>query len=232
MEQVRPNLTRIELRGVNAFLWTGQGGPTLIDTGYPWTYNKLLDALRDAGIQPADLQRIIITHCDLDHIGGLKGLTEWSEATIACHTVAAEYIEGKKRLPAPHSLAGLLFRAGNSAIVRIYKPFVEENRVQELLLDKEMTPEGFKVVHLPGHSPGQIGLYHKQEGIFIAGDAVVIHDGELTLPPKMYTVNMQQAIESLGKLKKLRFDTACFGHGPCITQGADDKIRAFVDSLS
>jgi glyoxylase-like metal-dependent hydrolase (beta-lactamase superfamily II) len=95
-----------------------------------------------------------------------------------------------------------------------------------------MTPEGFMVVHLPGHSPGQIGLYHKQEGIFIAGDAVVIHDGELTLPPKMYTVNMQQAIESLGKLKKLRFDTACFGHGPCITQGADEKIRAFVDSLS
>jgi len=43
METVRPHLLRIELSNVNAFLWTGPGGPTLIDTGYPWTFNKLLD---------------------------------------------------------------------------------------------------------------------------------------------------------------------------------------------
>jgi len=96
MEKVCPDLIRIELRGVNVFLWTGQGGPTLIDTGYPWTYNKLLDELHAAGVQPSDLKRIIITHADLDHIGGLKGLIEVSDAAIACHTVAADFITGKK----------------------------------------------------------------------------------------------------------------------------------------
>ena len=231
MEQVRPHLIRIELGGVNAFLWIGPGGPTLIDTGYPWTFNKLLDELKAAGVQPADLQRILITHSDIDHIGGLKGLTELSDAVVACHTVEAPFITGKKPLPAPRGLHGALVKGGNRLVAAIYKPFVDESEVRELLLDKEKTPEGFTVIFLPGHSPGQIGLYHKQEGLFIAGDALLNRKNRLSLPPGFFTIDREQAVESLQRLRKLRFDTACFGHGPCIPQEADKQILAFLDGL-
>jgi len=230
MEKVCPDLIRIELNGVNVFLWTGEGGPTLIDTGYPWTYNKLLDELHAVGVQPADLQRIIITHSDLDHIGGLKGLMEVSDAVVACHTVAADFITGKKSIPTPRTLDGWFMGLVFRFIERTYHPFVDESEVKELLLDKEMLPEGFRVVFLPGHCPGQIGLYHKEKGLFIAGDAIVIRNGRLNLPPRVYTVNEEQAIESLQKLRKLKFDKACFGHGPCITENADQQILAFLDS--
>lgn len=230
METIRPHLLRIELSNVNAFLWTGSGGPTLIDTGYPWTFNKLLDELKAAGIQPTDLQRIIITHADLDHIGGLKGLMTVSDAKIACHTAEAAFITGQSPLPTRHSLVGWLAGLGNRTIEGIYKPFVDE--VQELLLDKDKTPEGFTVVYLPGHSPGQIGLYHKQEGMLITGDAIINRNNKLSLPPTLFTPNKVQAIESLNKLRKLHFETACFGHGPCLTEGAEAKIRTFLETLS
>ena len=35
----------------------------------------------------------------------------------------------------------------------------------------------FEVLHLPGHSPGSIGLWEKDSGIFFSGDA--IYDGPL-----------------------------------------------------
>jgi len=212
-------------------LWLGPGGPTLIDAGYPWTFNKLLDELKTAGVQPADVQRIIITHADLDHIGGLKGLLTVSDAAIACHTAEAAFITGKKALPVRRSLAGWAAGVGNRIVAGIYKPFVDK-MPELLLLDKETTPEGFTVVYLPGHSPGQIALYHKKEGLLITGDAVINRHNRLSLPPRLFTPNERQAIESLKKLKTLHFETACFGHGPCITEGADKKIRVFVDSLN
>ncbi len=230
MEAVPPHLIRIELSSVNVFLWTGPGGPTLIDTGYPWTFNKLLDELKAAGVQPADIQRIIITHADLDHIGGLKGLTTFSDAAIACHAVEASFITGKRPLPVRRSLAGRILQLGNKAVQGVYKPFVDE--VQTLLLDKQKTPEGFTVVYLPGHSPGQIGLFHKDEGLLITGDALLNRNDHLSLPPSIFTPNKEQAIESLAKLRKLDFETACFGHGPCITSDAKAKILAFLETLS
>ncbi|HID33026.1 MAG TPA: MBL fold metallo-hydrolase [Anaerolineae bacterium] len=228
MENVHPDLIRIELGRVNAFLWTGEGGPTLIDTGYPWTFSKLLDELSAAGVQPVDLERIIVTHADLDHIGGLKGLTELSDAPVACHTVEAAYVTGRKSKTL-RGVRGKIMQGIIRLAETIYKPHVDE--VQELLLEKETTPEGFTVWHTPGHAPGHISLHHKQAGLFIAGDAIFNEKDTLSLPLRTFTPDEGQAIESLGKLKRLKFDMACFGHGPCITEHADEKIWAFIEAL-
>lgn len=229
METVLPDLIRIDLGYVNVFLWTGAAGPTLIDTGFPWTFSRLVEALKAAGVKPADIQRIIITHADLDHIGGLRKLRSLTSAPIACHTAEAAFITGKAPLPMRRTLPGRLVGLGGRALSGLTRPTVPE--VQDYLLDKDTTPEGFRVVYLPGHSPGHIALYHKEEGVLIAGDAILNRHNRLSLPPRLFTPDEKQAVESLNKLKPLHFETACFGHGPCITEGADKKIRSFVEHL-
>ncbi len=229
METVSPHLLRIDLGYVNSFLWVGPGGPTLIDAGLPWSFGKLLQGLEAANVRPADLQRIIITHADLDHIGGLRQLAGLTSAPVFCHAAEAAYVRGKKPLPSRRSLPGWVAGAGVRALAAHYKPFAAGEMT--LLLDKEKTPEGFTVVFLPGHSPGQIGLYHKQESVLILGDALMNRRGRLSLPSTIFTLDEQQARASLAVLRKLRFQQACFGHGPCIDSAADEKIIAFLDSL-
>ena len=229
METVSPHLIRIKLGYVNAFLWTGDHGPTLIDTGMPWTLNTLVEALQAANVQPSDLQRIIITHADIDHMGGLKGLLEMSDAVVACHTVAAPFITGERPLPRRKGLAGVMLGVGQRVLTGLYKPFIPQ--VQELLLDKEQTPEGFTVIYMPGHCPGQIALYHKEERLILLADALDNRNNRVSLTPRLMTINEALAIESLGRLKRLKFDTACFGHGDCITVNADAQIRTFIERL-
>ena len=50
------------------------GESVLIDTGYETTSNDVLSYLRARGVN--QLQRIIITHYDRDHIGGLRAIAE------------------------------------------------------------------------------------------------------------------------------------------------------------
>lgn len=223
---VSPDLHRLDLGGVNAYLWTGAAGPTLIDAGMPGSFQTLLHDLAAVGVQPADLQRIILTHADLDHIGGVKALAQLTSARILCHTAEAAYVRGEKSKGPTPSLLGYLIRPFFALVYRRYRPAAP--RVDQLLLDGETLPEGFTVVHMPGHSPGQIALHHAGRGILIAGDALNNRGDRLHLPPPLFTPQMAAARESLARLSKYSFEIACFGHGPPLVGGADAAIAAFV----
>ncbi len=229
MERLRENFYALPLNGVNAFLWTGPGGPTLIDTGYPWTADKLLAQIQEAGVQASELQRIIITHADLDHAGGLDAVRAHTQAQVCCHTAEADYVLGRRH-KGRKGLAGVLSTPIFLLLNRKYKPHLQ--RIDQLLLDGETLPDGFTVLHTPGHSPGHICLHHKEAGIMIFGDALANRDGELTLPPKIFTPNMPQANESLQAVLRKHYDLACFGHGPALQPQADAAITAFVKALS
>lgn len=226
MHSLTPEFHWLELGDVNAYLWTGQGGPTLIDTGYPWTFTKLRAEMAAVDVAPSDLQRIIVSHGDIDHAGGLTELRNQSNAVICCHAAEAAYVRGLKRKKRARNLAGLLTTPILLVLNWRYKPY--RGKIEELVIDGKKLPEGFIVIHTPGHSPGHIALYHKEARILIAGDSLVNRKGKLGLPPALFTPNMAQAIESLQRYTRLKYDIACFGHGPALTSNASARIAEFV----
>jgi glyoxylase-like metal-dependent hydrolase (beta-lactamase superfamily II) len=82
---------------------------------------------------------------------------------------------------------------------------------------------GIKVLHTPGHTPGSISLYLKQEKALIVGDLLANRFG-LSLPSRMFTVNLAQEIESINRISSLDFEVVCFGHGPPLTKDASESI--------
>jgi len=232
VNQIIPGLWAIDEIGgiVNCFLWEWSGGLTLIDTGMPASAHTILDALAAKGHALHNVRRIIVTHGDVDHAGSAAKLKRATGAVVGCHSVEKVLLEHPdKRVP-----AALLYRP-IFALLRLLPQFtVLPVTPDELYVDGQQTPEGFIVVHTPGHTPGHISLLHREKRVLIVGDALNNRGGKLQLPPPIFTPDMTNAQRSAWKLAKKYgedFDVMVFGHGAPILQNGGRKVQSLVTQL-
>ncbi len=217
---------------VNAYVWERpDGGLTLIDAGMPKDAAKILAFGRRLGLERLD--RIIATHGDIDHVGGLAEVQAATGARVICHAVEKDVVEGRKPREMGRSAAARLYGPLFNVVSRSMLGYRPVSRVDELVLDKAVLPEGFQVVHVPGHTAGQIALFEPQRGILIAADALNNRNDRLGEPPAIATPLPAVARESIRKLARLPgVQVIVFGHGQPITVNAAQRLSAFADSLS
>ena len=87
---------------------------------------------------------------------------------------------------------------------------------------------GIRIIHTPGHTPGHIVLYLKQNKILIAGDMLNIIDGELVGPNPQHTLDMDSAIKSLQKLTQYDIEKIITYHGGLYTENLNQKIAELI----
>lgn len=198
-----------KLGGVNCYLIETDTGYILIDTGYSNKRTELEEELERAGCKPGNLKLIVLTHGDFDHTGNAAYLREKFGAKIAMHHDDSGMSE-----------RGDMFwnrRKGNiflGMIARILFRFGRRERFKpDLYIDDgyDLSKYGFdaKVLHIPGHSMGSIGILTADGNLF-CGDLFENKD-----KPVLNSImdDLRAANESVKKLKSLDIKTVYPGHG-------------------
>lgn len=231
--EIVPGLHLVDGMGavVNAYVWERpDGGLTLIDAGMPKDAGKILAFARTLGIERLD--RIIVTHGDIDHIGGLAEVQAATGARVISHAVEKQVIEGSQARDMGYGPVARVYGPLMEVVTRRFMGYRPVKKVDELVLDKQMLPEGLQVVHAPGHTAGLIALHQPERGILIVGDAFGSRNNQLHMPVAMATPRKDVARDSIRKLAELKgIQVICCGHGAPVTQDAEAKLQAFAARL-
>ncbi len=196
-------------------------GATLVDTGMPGQFSQLVEAMNQVGVTLGDVHRVILTHQDVDHIGGLPDLLRERPTNLQVWAHAADrpYIEGEKTLlkANPERTREMLSHMPPAVRSQVEAMFVHlpTGRVNRELMDGEVLPVGggTRVIHTPGHTPGHLSFFVEAENTLITGDAMLVKEGELQGPNPANTLDMEQATRSLAKLADLPVKMVVCYHG-------------------
>jgi glyoxylase-like metal-dependent hydrolase (beta-lactamase superfamily II) len=201
----------------NPYLIVDEDGLTLIDAGLPGSHKMILSYISRLGRAPRDLKRIILTHSDLDHVGGLGALHKATGARTFASKMEAEAIAlGRSSKPAPPGRT--IFRRIYTMIFKA-KPLV----IDEIIADGQVLPVlgGLRVLDTAGHSPGHVSLFAEAAGVLFCGDSMVGTDQGLRGSRPQMTWNPEMAAEAVARQAALKPSIVCPGHGPVVVDAPD-----------
>lgn len=169
----------------------------LIDTGRPGQGKGIIKELKSMNINPEDINHILITHHDVDHIGGLAYLQEKTGATVWASKEDIPYIHGDKPRP------------GHKRIISMFMRVKKPGKINHFPENMEIS--GIKVIPTPGHTPGHVSLIYKN--VLFTGDLVRNSKGKIEPMKSSMNWDSSLAMESILKIEEYDFEWICTTHG-------------------
>ncbi len=175
----------------NIFFYTKDGTTIMIDAGY--NYERLREKMEWIGIDPSEIQHILITHQDTDHVGAVERDSDglFRDATLYIGEVENRYLTKEVR----RKVYGGWYKL----------PYVEIDNRKVLLKDGQVLDiEGIKVecIMVPGHTWGHM-VYLVDDAYLFTGDTIWFGpDGGRSFLNALAEDN-RLSIKSLAMLKEL-----------------------------
>jgi glyoxylase-like metal-dependent hydrolase (beta-lactamase superfamily II) len=198
---------------MNVYFVRDGDGVLVFDAGIA----AMTKAVAMAGAQLGGITRVVLGHGHPDHRGLAPGLS----VPTFCHPAERADAEGDGgrsyfRLDelAPHGriVLGGMLDVWDGGPVSIAGTVDEGDEVA-----------GFRVVHLPGHAPGLIGLWRDRDRLALVSDCFYTLDPQTGLhshprvPHRAFNQDTEQARASIRKLAALEPAAAWAGHADPLT---------------
>lgn len=195
-------------RSMNVYLLEGSDGITVFDAGI----KGMGPAIAAAGAQHGGVARVVLGHGHPDHRGAAPAIG----APVHCHPAEVADTEGdggvhyfdlQKCDPWGRALLGTMLPIWDGGPVRVAGTVDEGDDVA-----------GFRVVHLPGHAPGLIGLWREEDRLALVSDCFYTLDpqtgrhGPPRVPHAAFNEDTDVARASMRKLAELEPAVAWAGH--------------------
>jgi len=187
----------------------------LVDVGTDENVERLASLIsKQRGLDK--VKKIVLTHTHFDHAGGAAGMSELTGAEVLVHPLEGRRISSGDFSVALTSLFGSAMRPFD------WSPLDEGSFL-------ETGSANFKVLHLPGHSEGSIGLWEERTRSLIVGDTVFADGGigRYDLPSS----NFESLRNSLERLASMDVKNLYPGHGREVVDNGKEHVRKSFESI-
>jgi hydroxyacylglutathione hydrolase len=197
------------LKTMNVYLIEDEGGVSVFDAGIA----AMGASLAAAAARLGGARRVVLGHADADHRGAAAALG----APIYCHPAELpaaqsasphrDYWDMRKLSWYGRALLGTLIPVWDGGELEIAGTLSEGDEVA-----------GFRVIELPGHAPGLIGLYRESDRLALVSDCFYTLDPQTGIkgPPRVphpaFNADTTQARRSIARLAELEPSAAWAGH--------------------
>lgn len=163
--------------------------------------------------------QVWLTHSHLDHCGAVAELKEKLGIKLFAH-------HAERELRSSVLFYAAMFGLSAGSMRKCPEPDV-------LLNGGETLPVGshsFEALFTPGHSPGHLCFYSREDKLLLSGDLIFAGSvGRTDLPEGSYEVLMSSIRHTILKLPD---DTVVLpGHGPSTTVGEERRSNPFLHDL-
>jgi glyoxylase-like metal-dependent hydrolase (beta-lactamase superfamily II) len=195
------------------YLINFEGHAALVDAGCGRSLDKLLNNISECGVEPEQIELLLITHCHFDHTGGAKALGDMLQCPIVAHEMDALFLEkGDNRVTAASWYGAEI------------QPFSVDRKLSDPEEEIDLGGRVIKAIHAPGHSPGSVVYLVESEGLKV----LFGQDVHGPLDPGLLS-NLEDYLLSLDLLISLEADILCEGHYG-IFKGKK-KVKEFIKSF-
>ena len=199
--------------GANAYL-VDDGEVTLVDAGLPFPRRSLSGEIERTGHALSDIDRVLLTHYDVDHVGGLARV----DLDVPVYLGAPDCQLVRRSWSPP-------WRHHKGAFHRLVRRLYSLSGTDLRPVSDGEWIGGFRALHTPGHNPGHTVFLHSDSGTALLGDLVWRTDTGFVPPPWLDSYDTTRTTESIGRIADRRFETACPGHGRPYASGGAEALR-------
>ena len=189
----------------------------LIDAGRRWDKRRIF-----AELEGREISEVALTHVHPDHQACAKAVCEARGVPLACHEADVDAMEGRRPVAAsPKPMAQAFGKMWTGPPRKVDRVLHEGDEVA-----------GFRVVHAPGHAPGEVIFFRDSDRVAICGDVIrnityVSLRTKLAEPPDDLTPDPAENRRSIRKLAELNPSLILPGHGPAVSDiGAFERFAA------